>query len=290
MRTFKIVLAVAFTLAACQPAFGTETIEGKTAAKMKSDLVIESGPFKPFIGFDYGWTTPSFEDVDESFAPLGMAELKVGYVSDDILQHDLISFDQHYAFLSFMNANLSSSGGAAEDEIGSEMTRFGVGNRRGYGYGGSGLKFEMYNQDAMHWTQLKPVEYDFMSEGAQGIFDRYGTTYRFGTLSEAGLRFHLSSSLALNAGYEGAVILPRTVFWPWLGSIAIYSVAQGGLDTFSAKIIEASPKAGPVIAWLLKTGVSAGYYYLLKDDMNWPFNYETPVMVGSFKVGANFKF
>ena len=41
--TLRGSLAAAFTLAACLPAFGTETIEGKTAAKMKSDLVIESG-------------------------------------------------------------------------------------------------------------------------------------------------------------------------------------------------------------------------------------------------------
>jgi hypothetical protein len=208
VRSFILLLVATVIVAASVPAFGTEDIAGKTAAKMKSDLVIESGPFKPFIGFDYGWSSPSFDDLDSDFASLGLAELKIGYVSDDLLIHDLISFDP----------------------------------------------------------------------------------YRFGTLAEAGLRVHLTDRFSLTGGYEGAVILPRTVFWPWLGSIAIYTGVQGGLDTFSAKIIEASPKAGPVIAWVLKTGVAAGYYYLLKDDMNWPFNYETPVMVGSFKVGANVKF
>jgi hypothetical protein len=273
----------------CQPAIGQteKTEEGKES---KSGLVIESGKYKPFLEVAYGSSTPRYEGLGEDFATLGMLELKVGYVSDDILKNDLISFDQHYAFVSWLNSDLSASGDAGEGEIGSEMNRFGFGNRWGYGYGGSGLKFELYNQEALDWTKLTPVEYDSMSEDAQAVFDRYGSTYRFGQLTEAGLRVHLSESIALTGGLEGAMIMPRTVFWPWLGSVAIYSLAQGGLEHFSDNIIEASPKAGPVIAWLLKSGVAAGYYYLLREDMNWPFGYEAPVTVGSYKIGATITF
>jgi hypothetical protein len=281
---FLVVTALLMT---CLPAF-CQTDQERSMSKSYRKLVIESGSYRPFLEIAYGTATPRFEDLDQSFASLGLLELKVGYISDDILEHDLISFDQHYGFVSFLNDGLGGS--AANDEIGSEMTRFGLGNRRGYGYGGSGLNFEMYNQDALDWTKLTPVDYDTMSEGAQAIFDHYGSSYRFGSLSEAGLRVHLSGSLSLTAGAEASVILPRTVFWPWLGSIVIYSSVQGALETFTANLIGASPKAGPVIAFLLKTGVSAGYYYLLRDDMNWPFGYETPVTVGALKLGANFTF
>ena len=70
----------------------------------------------------------------------------------------------------------------------------------------------------------------------------------------------------------------------------LYSGVQGGIQYFSEDIVKVSPVIGPILHFLLKSGVSAGYYMLLRDDMNWPFNYETPVMVGSFKVGANVKF
>lgn len=288
MRTIVIVLTIAL-LATWQPAFCQDEGE-ESSDKTNSSLVIQSGEYTPFLEFAYGISTPRFEGLSQSFASLGMAELKVGYSSNDILEHDLISSDQHYGFINFNNSNLSTSGSAGADEIGSEVTRFGFGNRRAYGYGGSGLKFELYNQDAAHWSQITPVDYDSMPEDAQAVFDRYGSTYRFGHLSEAGLKVHLSKTFSLTAGAEASVILPRTVFWPWVGSIAIYSTIQGALETYSANIIEASPKAGPVIAFLLKTGVAAGYYYLLREDMNWPFGYETPVTMGAFKLGANIKF
>jgi len=288
MRTILPLLAITL-LFATQPALGDAEYEESTD-EIHTGLTLKSGKFKPFLELAYGTSTPRYEGLSQSFASLGMLDIKVGYSSDDILKHDLTSFDQQFGFVSFLNSNLSTSGDAGADEIGSEMTRFGFGNRRGYGYGGSGLNIEMYNQDAVDWTQISPVDYDEMSEDAQAVFDRYGSTYRFGQLTEAGLRVHVSQSFSLTAGAEAAMIMPRTVFWPWLGSIAIYSTIQGALENFSSNIIEASPTAGPVIAFLLKTGVSAGYYYLLREDMNWPFGQEVPVTVGSFKLGANITF
>lgn len=292
MRFFTVFLVLVALLLTFSPALcqteeeaDVEEVENEEVAEIE----VKSGKYAPFLELSYGSSTPGYEGLDQDFAKVGLAELKIGYLSDDILKNNLISFDQHYAFVSWLNSDLASSS-AGEAEIGSEMNRFGFGNRRGIGYGGSGLKFEMYNQDALDWTKLTPVEYETLTEDAQAVFDRYGSTYRFGQLTEAGLRVHLSKSLSLTGGVEGAVIMPRTVFWPWLGSVAIYSVVQGGLESFSANIIKASPKIGPVIAFLLKSGVSAGYYYLLKDDMNWPFGYETPVTVGSWKVGANISF
>jgi hypothetical protein len=289
VRTFRIFLVMIVLLLICQPAFSQSHDTG-VAKKSKSDLMLKSGKFKPFLEFAYGFSTPRYEGIDASFAQLGMADFKVGYSSDDSLKYNLISSDQHFAFVSFLNDNLSSSGGAEVDEIGSEMTRFGFGNRRAYGYGGSGLKIEMYNQDGLDWTKVSPTSYETMDEDVQDMFDHFGSTYRFGMLTEAGLRVKVTQSFSLIGGAEGGVVMPRTVFWPWLGSVAIYSAVQGGLEKFSANIIEASPTAGPVIAFLLKTGVSAGYYYLLRDDMNWPFGYEAPLTVSSFKVGANFTF
>jgi hypothetical protein len=289
VRNFTILTFAAVLLLTCQPAFCQEA-EADAKSAESSGMTTKHGKYRRSLEINYGSSSPRYEGLDQSFATLGLLEFKLGFKSLDDLKYNLISMDQHFGFLSFQNSGLSASGGAESGEIDSEMTRFGFGNRRGHGYGGSGKGFIFYNQDGLDWTQLKPVEYDAMNEDAQTIFDRYGSTYRFGQLTEAGIHYQLSPAFALNAGAEGAVIFPRTVFWPWLGSALLYSGVQGFIEIFSESIIEASPKAGPVIAWLLKSGVSAGYYYLLRDDMAWPFGYETPVTVGSFKVGANLTF
>jgi hypothetical protein len=142
----------------------------------------------------------------------------------------------------------------------------------------------------MNWTKFEPTDYDATPPGAQEIFDRYETGFRFGQSYEAGLKIRVMRSLSFSLGAEGAVIYPRHVFWPWLGSAALYSGAQGLLQFFSEQIIETSPVIGPLLHFALKTGVSLGYYLASRSDMNWPFTSETPLTFETVKLGAAVRF
>jgi hypothetical protein len=254
------------------------------------EFLIKTGKMRPFIEVNYGLAKPKLKGLDHSFHTLGTAELKLGFASQDSLRSALVSLDERYAFAGFMGDGLSPSGSPEEGDIASELTRFGFGNRLGYGYGGKGLKFEMYNQNSLNWTRILPIGYDTMAPEVQAVFDRYEDKFRFGQLMEAGVKVRLIRSLSVSAGVEGAVVFPRHVFWPWAGSAMLYSGVQGGLQYFSEQIIAVSPVIGPALHFLLKTGVSAGYYMLLRDDMNWPFGYERPLTVESFKLGASITF
>ena len=186
------------------------------------DLMVSQGKFRPFIEANWGLAQPKMKDLEDSFASLGIVELKLGYSSQDQLRKSLVSLDERYAFVGYMGDDVRPSGEADEGDALSELTRFGFGNRLGYGFGGSGLRFEMYNQNSLNWTKILPVGYDTMTEDVQAIFDRYETSFRFGQLMEAGAKFHLFKSISLSAGAEGAVIFPRHVFWPWLGVSLIH--------------------------------------------------------------------
>jgi len=289
VRPKSIILLALFTLCLPQLAsaqFGRWDNEGEG----DFDLLVRTGKFRPFIEANYGLSNPKFKGLDQDFNTLGIVELKLGFASQDSLRQSLVSLDERYAFASYMGDQLSTRGGPEEGEIGSELTRFGFGNRLGYGFGGSGLRFEMYNQNSLNWTRILPVASDTMDPEVQSMFDRYENTFRFGQLMEAGVKVHVFRSISLSAGAEGAVIFPRHIFWPWLGSAMIYSGVQGGLQYFSEQIVKVSPVIGPVLHFLLKSGVSAGYYMLLRDDMNWPFGYERPMTVESFKLGAALTF
>ncbi len=251
---------------------------------------IEMGRFRPFLEANYGLAKPRFEGLADSFNTLGLVEVKLGYAALDSVRPDVVSLDERYIFASYLAEDLRSGGTEADGDVPSKLTRFGGGNRLGYGFGGHGFAFELYNQNSMNWTELEPVAYDETSPEAQAIFDRYGSSLRFGQLYEAGAKFQLARSFSLSIGAEGAVIYPRHVFWPWLGSAAIYSGVQGGLQYFSKSIVDTSPIFGPLLHFVLKTGVSLGYYLLSREDMNWPFESETPLTVESLKLGASLTF
>jgi hypothetical protein len=287
MRRFLLLLVIAGLclpqLAVAQ--FGRWSDEGDTDL----ESLIRSGKFRPYLEVSYGLAKPRFEGLADDFSTLGLLELKLGYAELDSVRSALVSLDERYAFFSYLDEGLSTSG-PEEGEISSQLTRFGFGNRLGYGFGGKGLSFQMFNQNALNWTQVLPVDYETMSPEAQAIFDRYENSYRFGQLMDAGFKIHVARSIAFTADVEGAVIFPRHVFWPWLGSAMIYSGVQGGLQYFSEAITSTSPVIGPILHFLLKTGVSLGYYLALRDDMAWPFGYETPLTVESFKLGAALTF
>ncbi len=252
LRLFLLVI-----LGLCLPQMASAQL-GRWGSDSEPDLdtLIKSGRFSPFIEANYGLAKPRFEGYEGSFNTLGVMELKLGFTALDSVRAALVSLDDRYAFVSFIGQDIRPSGEADEGEIGSELARFGFGNRLGYGYGRKGLTFEMYNQNSLNWTKLTPLEYDGMDPEAQAIFDRYENSFRFGQLMEAGVKVHVIRSLAISAEVEGAVIFPRTVFWPWLGSAMIYSGVQGALQYFSEAIVDTSPLIGPALDVLLNSAGS----------------------------------
>lgn len=280
-----LALVLAFCLPLAAAAQSGETQDDRMAA---FDQAIRSGKARPFLEVSYGQGTPRFEGLGADFATVGMMEIKLGYADIESEQPGVVSLMETYAFGSSFSEDLGSSVG--DGEVRSEFGRFGGGNRFGYGFQGESLALDLYNQNSLNWTEVKPVGYDTSAPEAQAVFDRYGSSYRFGQLMEAGVKLRFSRSLALSVGAEGAVILPRYVFWPWLGSYALYSGVQGAVEYFAGSIIESSPTLGPILYFVLKSGVSYAYYAGSQTDMNWPFDSETPLTIASFKVGASLKF
>ena len=274
-----ILVAVAASACLCSNAIAQDESTADPEPTEYKDLMFKPG-HRPFLEVDYGMMTPQFKGASFDFETIGLLEFKLGYKAMDLEDKAVISIWESYIFASFANADLGSSGG--EGDVGSKFNRFGLGNRFGRGFQGKSVGVDLYNQDSANWTQVSAADYDAADPEAQAIFDRYGSQYRFGQLMEAGMKFRFSPSFNLSAGLEGAIVYPRYVFWPWLGSVAIYSVTQGVVEYFADEIIDGSPRAGRVLYFLLKTTVSLGYYLASRDDMNWPFDSETPLTMESF--------
>lgn len=253
---------------------------------------------EPFIEINWGFGKPDHQKMFSKFSDVGIAEIKLGFANNDESYDEGVQyFEQKYAFISQIAAKLQS-GKRKFDELSSDMIRFGFGKKDGYGYTFGNISISPYVQSAIAWSKLGMKDYpvsivpfigaDRASNDTE-ILKRYDNNFRFGTLNEGGVSFSLRI-ISLNAGYEAAVIFPRYVFWKHVGSYAIEMAGLRALDRFIDEVIDASPLAGPIVNFLLKNGYNYIFYSLKKENMNWPFNTETPLTYETIKFGITFTF
>jgi hypothetical protein len=145
----------------------------------------------------------------------------------------------------------------------------------------------------LDWTNIdfsNPLNYLTIIDADQNILKYYDESFRFGTSTEAGVRYQALKNIVLDAGYERAIVFQRHLFWKWTGSALIESVAQGLADMFVDEVFDSSPTAAPIVNFLLKNGLSYGLYELRQKKMNWPFPSEAPISYDQFKFGVTFVF
>lgn len=243
---------------------------------------------KPMIEFTYGMVEPKHRRFSDEFSKLGLAELKLGYRSlDSYYKNYLLEQDERFLFASFMNKDLSSE--KIGTSLNSEMWRFGFARRSGFGYGFEGLAFLPYSSFGFTWTKLDMKDIPANPEDI-AITERFNDSFKFGTIAEGGIAIEFASFLSVNASYEASVVFPRHLFWKHMGSFAIEMIGFNITNYFLEEIIDSSPAAGPILGFLLQNGYSYAFYLLKRDNMNWPFDTETPLTFETFKLGLKFTF
>lgn len=257
----------------------------------------------PFIEVHYGFSTPKQKNIFSKFANVGFDEIKLGYSDiDTAYKPNIIGLKDRYVFASRISSYLKS-GNPNFDEMISDMWRFGIGWRSGYGYRFGVFTITPYHASGFSWSrvEMETSDYDFaqlttppISYENQlndySILNRYQDSFRFGTVCEGGISLTISNTLSVNTGYEAAVIFPRYMFWKHAGSFLIEEGGLSLLDHFIDEIAQRSPIAAPLVNFLLKNGFSYAFYTLKKDKMNWPFETEAPMTYETFKFGITITF
>jgi len=258
---------------------------------------------KPFIELNYGFGTPKHNKLVSKFADVGLAEIKLGYAAQDSYYFDnIIEFHDKYSFVSRLSSDLQSTS-TTIGEMKSDLWRFGFANRSGYGYKVKNISILPYHGGGFVWSKLDMIDYPakfyLLTNPPMRIDDairdtdvlnRFHDAFRFGTLSEGGIRIEVASFASMDIGYEATVIFPRHLFWKHIGSLLIEEGTIGLLNHFIDEVADSSPYAAPVVNFLLKNGLSYAFYSLKKGNMNWPFATEAPLTYETFKVGITFTF
>jgi hypothetical protein len=208
------------------------------------------GEFRPYFEFSYGYAQPMQELFESEFAPIGSFEAKVGYSDINPFKSYVLGMDERYLFGSLLSPDYNYFDNEPPG-VTAEGGRFGFGNRLGFGYDLGSIELLPYNQIQYVWTKFNPLDSTGISAEDGEILDRYADAFRFGHSGEAGIKFQIAKSFGIVVGYEFAVVYPRHIFWPWLGSHIIQSTALGMVSVFSEDIVNSSPIFGPVMYFLL---------------------------------------
>jgi hypothetical protein len=243
----------------------------------------------PSVSLTYGFSSINIKNFSGSFADPNVPELKLGYTTTKSKWEDegILHYKYNYLFVSNITTDISGTPGA--NEIESNLWRFGFGWAKGYGYDLGGAAIIPYNSYSLAWSRLDVKKFPDNQEDRDKLA-LYNESFRFGTGSEAGLRIQVIPQVTLEGAYERSVIFERHLFWKWAGSALIEGAGHWALDSFVDRIMESSPYAAPVVAFVLKSALSYGVYELRQEKMNWPFKSAAPIAYDQFKFGMTFNF
>lgn len=255
---------------------------------------------KPTIELTYGNSDIAMKSFgklssNRGFANAGSAELRLSYSSLNDYEDYIVKYKNRFFFVSNNSTDLVSKKNTPFN-INSNLWRFGFGTQEGYGYKIGSSAIVPYNSNSFVWSRVEwnmPTYAGNLPELTaedQNRLDLFNNAFRFGTMAEGGVKVQLVPLFTLNAGYEKAVIFPRYLVWKQLGSMIVEAAAQGAVGMFSSEVLDSSPAAGPIVNFLLKSGVSYAIYQLRREKMNWPFNSAEPLTYDTWKVGMTFTF
>ncbi len=118
----------------------------------------------------------------------------------------------------------------------------------------------------------------------------FGRAMRFGERSTAGVTVRLGSAFSIDMNADWSLLYPRHQFLQWATSHIVEGIADGIVTTLVKRAGVKSPGALPILHFLLRNGVAAGFKLLRTRDMNWPFNSAPPLSVITYRIGFGMAF
>jgi hypothetical protein len=292
MSIFRMMCTGAFvTLILASLAAAQDTpLPAQDTVRSSTDEVIDffrGRDARPFLEAGYGYGMLSHKDFSGDLPTMGVIQGRIGYRTIRPFKKINVHLDDRFFVGSYSSSTLAP-GKETSDSLNADVYRFGAGQRVGYGWDFLHLTpYHQYSISALKMVNSFPSS---LSSPDSAILARAGNAYKLGMTTEAGLSAELFSTLGVAASYEAAVIYNKVVVWEWLGSYFIAATAIGAISTFADDIVGVSPVLGPVLYFVLRNGVALAYFYALSDNMNWPFDSETPMMTHSFRLDFSLRF
>ncbi len=255
----------------------------------------------PMVSLFYGSATPSREGIsgtieqDMTFGgTLGMGREKAWFRDPSIIQRYSNNVYLWYGNAADAQGIVTPADGDNPAIAGSSSTnlfRVGLADESGFGYklGESSNLMFLASNAVLSWTAVTPQSVTSDPVSAQALRDFEGAL-RFGEAMRPTIEWRVTGPVSIRVGYEWSQIYPRHMFWYWALSQGIEGIADAGATWFAREIGKSSPAAMPIVYFILKNGVAAGFKALRMNQMNWPFTTVAPMNVHMWNVGIGLHF
>lgn len=239
----------------------------------------------PTITLHYGVTQATSNDLSKNFRRLGNIEVRLGYRKTEWgIENYLVDYTWHGVSVSHYAEGIRKTD-PASNNINTKAWQFGLGSESGDGYSFDKTSIIPYRSSTYGWTRFNS-DFFGVAPGDSTFLLLYNGTFRFGQSGGMGVLLQFVPVVALDLVYKRGVVFSRHLFFKHLGSVVVEEVAHGLLSRFVESIFESSPTAGPLLGFLLHSGITYAVYELRKEDMHWPFSTASPINYDTFTVGV----
>lgn len=314
----RIPISILFFVFLLIPTFAQENNQGKYADSLNVEVdstkfefggdyfkmkYLRLKPFKtiytsiyndaPTVNINYSISDISYErnNFSSQINNNGVYEVTLGSTDLNRSEASLVDYDNDYISFSIAQNKFNFDNQiSSSNSMDLKHLKLNLMFSDGYGWDlGSNMYFVLFHSSGINWNHLNFYFDNADSSSVKGA-KIFGKQIRYGRGYAGGARLFLFKGFALNAEYEQYMVFPRHLFWKDLASWIIEASAQGLADVFINKVIDSSPNITPIVHFLLKNGISYGFYELYKEKMNWPFKTASPLMTKSYKFGLEFVF
>lgn len=285
MSRRHLVLALLLSTTASSPA---QWDDGEDFWK---DVKIWTGR-RPLIDLSYGSLQQALPGLVQETGRRGSIELRLGSSRMDPLDGYSPVLQQRVSALGVAMITTDLASAPDPPALATTSWRVNAWRSDGYGYAlndGADAVLLLGAGGALSWTRLA-VDDSVLSPADRELLGLWDGTFRFGSSMEARAGLQVAPLLTIHGGFERSLVYRRHLFGKWLGSAALEGVAGWALDRFLDRIEESAPEALPVVHFVLKNALAYGFSQLRREQMNWPFGSEAPLVDEGFRAGFTFTF
>lgn len=250
---------------------------------------------RPMIGIQYGFGDLDRDGFHGDLASVGAFDVQLGFRVERRFggEDALLRQSTNFAHVGNIASRLVSDP-PGPTEVGTDMWRFGLGFGDGYGYRFASNRGHLVLQSSClagwYTLDLQGAAAGGLPAADAALLEQFTSHTRYGDSWESAVEVGFGNMLALHAGYERTAVFPSFKFWYWMLSSIIDRGALLAADMFVDEVEEASPYAAPIVRFVLEGALQYGFYELRKEDVNWPFDTDPPLVVDMFKLGITTRF
>ncbi|MDH4069868.1 MAG: hypothetical protein OEV30_05540 [Ignavibacteria bacterium] len=263
--------------------------EGSPPGGKKFWSFLTEGNYKPFVEAYAGYGLMNHRAVAVTLPEIGIVGGKLGFREMRPVKRWGMRVEERFVIGAYGSSS-SSIGSDGTSGLSGEYWRIGTGQRVGYGWTIARQPLIPYHQYSFNYMEPSMLVPSAITGQDSMTLARAVDGGRFAVTTEGGLHTELFQSIGISAGYEMSILYTRFVFAEWLGSYLIGASAVAVISAFSEEIVDSSPLFGPILYFVLRNGVAYGVFYASREQMNWPFSSETPLVIDAFKLDVSIKF